>query len=98
MSCHLLPLVAKLLVVVLLVAADTSLGRQHFLAEPADKVAMRGERVSASLNANTLYFVFKHLPENYKMKQVTSTVKGYLLSPIKRYTREIMMMQIYLYS
>ena len=43
MSSLLLPSVALLL---LLVAADASLGKQHFIAEPADKVATRGERVS----------------------------------------------------
>ena len=46
MSSLLLPLL--LLLLLLLVVADTSLGKQHFLAEPADKVATRGERVSAS--------------------------------------------------
>ena len=47
MSSLLLPLLL-LLLLLLLVVADTSIGKQQFLAEPADKVATRGERVSAS--------------------------------------------------
>ena len=53
MSSLLLPLLLLLLVV-----ADTSLGKQHFLAEPADKVATRGERVSV----NTLLLVILVAP------------------------------------
>ena len=48
----LLPLVA-LLLMLLLVAADASLGKQHFLVEPSDKVATRGERVSTCF----IYFI-----------------------------------------
>ena len=44
MSSLLFPLLPLMLL--LLVTADGSLGNQHFLAEPADKVATRGERVS----------------------------------------------------
>ena len=47
MSSLLLPLLALLLLaLMLLMTADASPGKQHFLAEPADKVATRGERVS----------------------------------------------------
>ena len=46
MSSLLFPLLPLMLLLAILVAADGSLGKQHFLAEPADKVAMRGERVS----------------------------------------------------
>ena len=48
MSSLLVPLLPLLLLLLaLVVAADGSLGKQHFLAEPADKVATRGERVSS---------------------------------------------------
>ena len=43
MSSLLLPLLALLLLKLMLVVDG---GKQHFLAEPADKVATRGERVS----------------------------------------------------
>ena len=44
MSSLVLLLVALLLVMV--VAGDSTLGKQYFLTEPEDKVATRGERVS----------------------------------------------------
>ena len=44
MSSLVLLLVALLLLMV--VAGDSTLGKQYFLTEPEDKVATRGERVS----------------------------------------------------
>ena len=87
MSSLLLLLVALLLLLlVVLVAADTSLGKQHFLAEPADKVATRGERVSAC------FIKCEYLGICAKNEE-----SGSPLWSTTRYTREMLVMQIYLY-